>query len=267
MYTRSSLGRLLTSVVRAKRLMVRPLTSAACPVAVDQAEYTETNYIADINRATSKNLIITSATCIATLGAISGTLVVAPQHFVPVVASVFLGSLGLGLVASFKVRKPPPIIIYNNQKIEIKNDPSRLRWSQILFATYGVLASPGVFVCADVFPQALLATGALVLGSSTAALFFRDHSLVRYSGAISTGLWGLLVVGIVGVWYPLFHTIDLYGGLAFFCLIQAFDTHVALESYKQNKIDPLGHSIDFGLNMINIFSRLLEIFQKIKRRN
>ena len=58
------------------------------------------------------------------------------------------------------------------------------------------------------------------------------------------------------------HSIDLFGGVALFSIYNAYDTHVLIEDFEKGKRDYIYHAVNYSLNAINIFIRMLEIVAK-----
>ena len=147
--------------------------------------------------------------------------------------------------------------------------------SAVLCISMGMVMSPVVSVASPVLVAQAAAISLAVMGGSTAyAMRAQPGSLMPYKSVAYGALVGLIGVGFIGIFSSLFlgcnslfyftHSIDLYGGLALFTIINAIDTHNAIAVYKDGKPDYLACSIDMILNSINIFIRVLEIFSQKK---
>ena len=86
-----------------------------------------------------------------------------------------------------------------------------------------------------------------------------------------TGLVGMQLVNLGSSYFfgyngfnQVLHTLDIYGGLVLFSALTAYDTHVAINSYKNQDSDHLGIAVNFYLDFINILIRMLEVVSKLK---
>ena len=59
--------------------------------------------------------------------------------------------------------------------------------------------------------------------------------------------------------HPIFHSISLYGGLLLFTGYIAYDTQVAISSYEEGDRDHVSHSLNFFVNFVAIFRRMMEV--------
>lgn len=57
------------------------------------------------------------------------------------------------------------------------------------------------------------------------------------------------------------HRIDIFGGLAIFSVIVAYDTHLALKNYEEGFADHLGTSIQLVTDFWNILLRVVEMLR------
>lgn len=69
----------------------------------------------------------------------------------------------------------------------------------------------------------------------------------------------LFGISIMGMFFPnpIFYNIWLYGGLALFTAFVAFDTQNAVTAYEEGDRDPVNHSVQFFINFISLFRRIL----------
>lgn len=251
---RQAVGRL--AAVRPLR-QYRQYATAMRPLEnrMDRARYTEQMYMQDVATKTAVSLGVTAGACASSIGAFMLVPALAPA-----VVPALVGSFLTGLVSCFKVDNYNPRMSDDGR--QIVDDPEREKWATVLFASQGVIVAPIVYMCMDSVPEALLCTGALMATTITAARHMPQGSMLPYGTFLYGGVWCLVAVGVASVFFPSLHTINLYGGLGLFMVVNAYDTHTALESYRNQTPDALGHSINFGLNAINMFVRLLQIFRK-----
>jgi FtsH-binding integral membrane protein len=233
---------------------------------IDLKKYPLEKYMHDTSVKTVQNLGVTAATC-------AGTVIVAPL-LAPMVTPAILiggwfGSFGLGIYSCFKVADGQPQISekigVNKNEIEIVDNYDRKKWANILFATQGVIIAPLVAMTLDVVPMALVGTGAIMAGTITTALYLPKGNLIPLYPAMYCSLWGLIGMGFLSLWFPVLHMPEAYLGIGLFSLLNMVDTQMMIEAHEHKRIDPLAHSINLGLNTINIFVRLLEILSKLKK--
>ena len=161
----------------------------------------------------------------------------------------------------------PEIIKDDKGYILYKNPPNRKSWSNVLFATQGIIISPALLIFSAHIPLALVVTGVITAGSITGSLFQPKGALLKMGPVLHTGLWGLLGISIAGIFIPEMHSIDLYGGVGLFTVYNMYDTHELIEEYEHGQVDHLSHSIDYSLNIINIFIRMLEILARVNNKD
>jgi len=141
-----------------------------------------------------------------------------------------------------------------------------------LFAAFtalsGVSLAPLLLIALKVspaiVPQALLLTTGL-FGSMTAlALLAKPGAMLRWGVPLGGGLLMLMGVGIAGMfvpvtsaWYPLLHSVQMYGGLTLFTLYVAYDTQKMIDEYEMGEDDHLKHAVDLFIDFKNIFTRIL----------
>jgi len=126
-------------------------------------------------------------------------------------------------------------------------------------------SAPGV-----VFAAAL-GTSAIFGGFTLAALKARRKSMLMLGGVLGGGLMLVFSCAIAGLLLPLFgvtspailgalYNVNLYLGLGIFSLYIAYDTQRMIESYKAGDDDHISPALSLFLDIINIFTRLLQIF-------
>jgi len=146
----------------------------------------------------------------------------------------------------------------------------------ILYMSMGIIISPIVAMTGPLLvAQAAGISVAITAGSTAYALFAKPGSLLPYKSVMYgclTGFVGINLLSLAGAlifgrgdFFDMMHSFDIYGGLVLFTALNAVDTHTAIESYEKAEPDHLGHSINSGLNAINIFIRVLEILNKMKK--
>mmetsp|Transcript_30277 Transcript_30277/g.99737 ORF Transcript_30277/g.99737 Transcript_30277/m.99737 type:complete len:110 (+) Transcript_30277:616-945(+) len=96
------------------------------------------------------------------------------------------------------------------------------------------------------------------------SLFAKPGSMLRLGVPLGAGMLMLLGCGVAGMfvpvtsaWYPLLHSINLYGGLGIFTLYIAYDTQNMINEYEMGEDDHLKHAVDLFINFKVIFQRVL----------
>ena len=149
--------------------------------------------------------------------------------------------------------------------------------SVTLCASMGLVMAPLVMITGPALvAQAAGISLAVMAGSSFYSQRAKPGSLLLYKstayGAL-TGLVGISASALVcalffgnGQMFELLHSVDLYGGLALFTVLNAIDTQNAVYMYMNKQPDYLGCSIAMILNALNIFIRILEILAKAQKK-
>jgi FtsH-binding integral membrane protein len=152
-----------------------------------------------------------------------------------------------------------------------KTNEQRLLNAYLLHGCMGITIAPSLFIFSQFIPHALILSSALTMGPITAALTMKKGSMLKYGPALYTGLWGLIGIGAMSIVAPLLgfnsfglamHSIDMVGGVALFSAYNAYDTHVLIKDFEEGREDHIGHAVNYSLNAINIFIRILEIIAK-----
>jgi len=115
-----------------------------------------------------------------------------------------------------------------------------------------------------IVPQALAITTGLFGTMTALSLFAKPGSMLRLGVPLGAGMLMLLGCGVAGMfvpvtsaWYPLLHSINLYGGLGIFTLYIAYDTQNMINEYEMGEDDHLKHAVDLFINFKAIFQRVL----------
>lgn len=154
-----------------------------------------------------------------------------------------------------------------------KTEKQRLRHAYMMHALMGVTISPSLLIFHEFIPHAMITTGALIAGPITAARMASDGAMLNWGSALYTSLWGTVGIGFSSIichyiglneLSSALHNVDLFAGVALFTVLNAYNTHVIVDDFNKGKRDELTHSVNYSLNCINIFIRLLEIFAKTK---
>eukprot|EP00039_Didymoeca_costata_P001418 m.52359 g.52359 ORF g.52359 m.52359 type:complete len:363 (+) comp10787_c0_seq1:126-1214(+) len=130
----------------------------------------------------------------------------------------------------------------------------------------GMAAAPLITMAAIVnpiaIPMALGGTAAIFLGATGVALLAPRASFLPMGAALGGATMALIGVGIVGIFFPspLLYNVYLYAGLALFTGFIGYDTQQMIERFRAGDRDYLRHSVDFFIDLLNIFRLLLHMF-------
>lgn len=110
-----------------------------------------------------------------------------------------------------------------------------------------------------VLPHVALATTGLTATSIAASMYMPKGAMLPTKNFLFTSLIGLIAIQIGGFWYPALAHTGNYAGLALFSAYNAYDTHKIVQDYENRDLDAMGHSIDYTMNVLNIFVRFSRI--------
>ena len=222
-----------------------------------------TDYVSHVYKQTTMNLGVTVGSSIATLG--TGALLMNPlssmgiDPVVPFCGAVFSG-FGLALYNAWNLG------IADFVDGKMVNEEERKKRVNLLHIGMGMTIAPSLLVFHQAIPYAAIGTGILVSGPIVASMYLPKGKLLAFGPAMYTSLLGLVGVSIGGIFFPILHNVNVYGGLVLFTMYSAYDTHKMIDDYENGNKDYLGHSTDYSLNAINIFIRLLEIIGKAQKK-
>lgn len=117
-----------------------------------------------------------------------------------------------------------------------------------------------------VVPQALLITTG-IFGTMTAlSLMAKPGATLRWGVPLGGGVLMLMALGlgsmfvpVTSAWYPLLHSVQLYGGLAIFTAYIAYDTQKMIDEYEMGEDDHIKHATDLFIDFKVIFTRILTL--------
>ena len=144
-------------------------------------------------------------------------------------------------------------------------------WSSIVMMGAGV--SPMfAYLCAGqpwLLPTSVLLTSGVCAGASLYAYMKPADSLLYLKGPLLGSLLGVIGLQLAGLGASYFgygngllimsHNISLYGGLLIFTGFMAYDTHSAIQQYKDGQPDHLSVAMNLFLNFKNLLIRIMQI--------
>ena len=234
-------------------------------------------FLKNVYKSTCLGFVGTLGTSIslATISLMSDPGIVVPSFFAGIVGS-FTSIYFFSKSEPKYVRKTIELFDEKITTIVPVYERSKYVSSLTLGGSMALMLSPVVAIAGPAITlQAAGISVAVTAGSSLAALFSKPGSLLPYRTFAYGALTGLVGIGLMSVFsamafgyndfFYLMHSIDLYGGLALFTVLNAVDTQNAIKMYRQNQPDHLSCSMTTYLNTINIFVRVLEILAKNKK--
>merc|ERR1719231_218964 len=129
----------------------------------------------------------------------------------------------------------------------------------------GMTLAPAILVYSSldpiIVPTAFALSCLTFAGATGGALMAPRGSMMKYGPVLGGSIFMLLGVQVVGMFWPnpILHSISLYGGLLLFTAYIAYDTQVAISSYEEGERDHVTHSLNFFVNFLAIFRRMLEL--------
>jgi len=118
-----------------------------------------------------------------------------------------------------------------------------------------------------IVPSALMATTGMFGVMSAGAMMLPKGRLLSMGGPLFAGVIGLVGVGVAGYfvgpaspWYPVLHSVKLYGGLGIFSLYIAYDTQMMIADYEMGNKDKIMAATNMFINLKIIFQQMIMIF-------
>lgn len=207
--------------------------------------------------AAAFGITFASAIAFAKNGFAMAVLSVCVKASVPMTFLVLL-AVGVGLIATTYL---------------ISKERSTLRHSLYgLFAVWeGLVVSPLVLLNAPAFAAAAVTTVVLTGGLGVMAMVLKE-SFEKYERILGIAL-GIIVVASLGALVlptgaaAFAHEISLIGGIAVFGCLVIYDTHRARSRALAPEFDEINHSMHIYLDVLNLFVRMWEVFERINQVN
>lgn len=145
-----------------------------------------------------------------------------------------------------------------------------------IIAGVSMIGAPSIAIASvqGVLTPALLYTGLIFTGATTYTLSRKAGELSTWGPALTGGLTALVGCGLASLGSAYFggpkeltmllHSVHLYAGIPLFTGLIAYDTHLAMEKYKEGDPDHLGTSVSLFLDLMNILTRMIQILGRNK---
>ena len=115
-----------------------------------------------------------------------------------------------------------------------------------------------------IVPQALVLTTGLFATMTALSMLAKPGQMLRLGVPLGAGMLVLLGAGVAGMfvpvtsaWYPLLHSVSMYGGLVLGTLYVTYDTQKMIDEYHMGEDDHLKHATDLFIDFKMIFTRIL----------
>jgi FtsH-binding integral membrane protein len=156
------------------------------------------------------------------------------------------------------------------------NSPSRKAAYVSFIAFETLILSPAVGLAHEInpslVPTAIGLTGLVMGGATLFAKVQQPGALLSWQAPLFGGLCGLLGMSLAAMgtqvvlgpnaFTSLVLSVEPYAGIAIFTALTAYDTHAAISDYSTKKPEHLEAAINFYLNAINLFLRILKLISR-----
>lgn len=230
------------------------------------ATITKDDYAKITMKQTSVNLLKVGAVTGMSVGLAPGLMTFIDPAFL--MGGSLLGSFGMALYSLYKISDETPKITFNktSKKHEIVDSFTRQKYLNLFLIAEGITIAPIVGLLLPLAAPAAIITSGLMAGPIAAAYLNPMKDTTAVGSFLFTGLCGMIGFGITGLIFPSFGALwfqpEPYIGILLFSGYNWYDTQVMMESYENKQLDPTAHSVNYTLNFINIFIRVMEIMAR-----
>jgi len=120
-----------------------------------------------------------------------------------------------------------------------------------------------------ILPAAAITAG-ITAGPIMMAYMNPKENTAAVGNFLFTALVGSCVLGLTGIIFPSFGQMwfrpEPYISILLFSGYNWYHTQCMIQSYKENKLDPIGHSVNYTLNAVNIMIRVMELLARSNRK-
>ena len=191
----------------------------------------------------------------------------------PYVAGIsgIVGGTGLAVYSLMQFAKESPKIIYNDNQHHLVDSSKRNMYLNMFLLGEGITLGPLLIIGSGyIIPATLITTGIMAGPIASAYLNpVKKDNLIGVSNFLYTSLLGICGLGLTSLIFPSFGALYMkpepYIGILLFSGYNWYDTQMMMESYKENRLDPSGHSVNYTLNFINIFIRVMELLARMQQ--
>ena len=253
------------STPTAMGINIKPIDEEDALTTITQDDYAKMTMI-----KTSTNLLKVGAVTGISVGLAPGLMTFIDPAFL--MGGSLLGSFGMALYSLYKIADETPKITYNKstKKHQIVDSDTRNKYLNLFLVAEGITIAPMVGLLLPLAAPAALLTSGIMAGPIAAAYFNPVKDTSAVGSFLFTGLCGMVGLGITGLIFPSFGALwfqpEPYIGILLFSGYNWYDTQVMIESYQNRQLDPTAHSVNYTLNFINIFIRVLEVMARMQNQ-
>jgi FtsH-binding integral membrane protein len=149
-----------------------------------------------------------------------------------------------------------------------------------LAAGTGMIIAPctAMAVAASPFivPKAMILAGSVTGGAMYYASTTKSKNITTWGPSLYGALCGFVGMEVISlgsllifgpnVFVQTWHDFDIYAGIPLFAGLAAYDTHLAIENYKNNNADHLQVATKLHLDTTNLLIRFMEILSKLQKK-
>lgn len=115
-----------------------------------------------------------------------------------------------------------------------------------------------------IIPRASFITAGIFLGFSVIPFLTISKNILVFGGLLTGCLTGLLIGGLILIFFPVYqfetlHLLFAFFGIFIFSSYIAYDTTVMIEKIKSGIYDPFEHALDLFIDLMNIFIKSIKI--------
>lgn len=198
----------------------------------------------------------------------------APEFVDSTALALLFGGAATSLAASVALERTK-YTIDNAETRSINSMPRRLSFG-LLIGGVSTMLTPFSQVISEISPSIWPTATVLSLATmGVATAWARSRplgSLLTWQGPMYGGLAALLSTGVSALvaqaFFPssgvavLLHSIDVYGGIALFTALTAYETHKATEMYLNGNPDHMGCAVHVYLDFLNLLLRIADVLAK-----
>jgi FtsH-binding integral membrane protein len=175
-----------------------------------------------------------------------------------------------GVYSIIKMKDQKPEIVYNKKenKYNIVDNQTRKNLLYGFIASQGIMVTPFMMINLEYIIPAMFITTAITAGPVAYAYMNPSNDISSIGTFLSSSLIGLCTIGITGLIFPsigqYWFQPEPYIGIIIMSGYNWYDTQCMIQSYNEKKLDPIGHSVNYTLNFMNILIRIITL---MRRRN
>jgi FtsH-binding integral membrane protein len=204
----------------------------------------------------------------------TGTTLISSEMSDPIIlgAIAMIGGFAGSIYSIIKMHHYTPDMVYNEteKKYNIIDNQTRKNFLYGLIASQGLLITPFMMVNTEYIVPAVFMTTAITAGPVMYAYMNPTKNISGIGNFLYSSLVGMCTIGITGIIFPslghIWYQPEPYIGILIMSGYNWYDTQCIINSYNEKKLDPIGHSVNYTLNFINILIRVIELMARRNRK-